>query len=154
MGDLFGKWVPGIWIQAILHVAHKNPQHTFQFLTKNPERYKEFEKDFSSNCWLGTTIEGGQWTRWDDLLCVDASVRFVSMEPLLSFDFDDFQYICETGVDWVIVGAQTNPYRQPKKEWIKDIIYLAKMYGIPLFLKNNLNYKPGIQEFPQMGVKR
>jgi protein gp37 len=43
MADLFGKWVPAEWIQAVLDVARANPQWNFLFLTKFPIRMAEFD---------------------------------------------------------------------------------------------------------------
>ena len=43
MADLFGDWVKMNWIERVIKVVKENPQHTFQFLTKNPKRYLEFE---------------------------------------------------------------------------------------------------------------
>jgi protein gp37 len=152
MGDLFGDWVPSWWIERVLEVVEYSPWHIYLFLTKNPRRYREFS--FPPNSWLGTTIEGGQWGRWEDMLLLDGKhVRFVSMEPLLAYDRDDLVYMLETGLDWLIVGAQTNPYRPVKKEWIVDIIRLTRRYGVPLFLKDNLGWPESnrIQEFPKRG---
>jgi protein gp37 len=84
MGDLFGDWVPTLWIAAVLEQVYKNPQHTFQFLTKNPKRLKDFNP-WPTNCWVGTTVtnqaDADERLPW--LLKVDASVLFVSHEPLL-----------------------------------------------------------------------
>lgn len=42
MTDLFGEWVPDAWIdQAFAYMALAS-QHTFQILTKRPERMKEY----------------------------------------------------------------------------------------------------------------
>lgn len=56
MCDLFGSWIPNEWIREILKECKKAPQHTYMFLTKNPERYKEFMLSYSENMWFGTTI--------------------------------------------------------------------------------------------------
>lgn len=39
MGDLFGEWVPDIWIEDVFAACKRAPQHTYLFLTKNPQRY-------------------------------------------------------------------------------------------------------------------
>ena len=54
-GDLWGEWVPNEWIEEVLKVVKKCPQHTFQFLTKNPQRYLDFEP-LPDNSWAGTTV--------------------------------------------------------------------------------------------------
>jgi protein gp37 len=84
MADLFGDWVPWEWIKRVLSAAHMNPQHTFQFLTKNPARYQEFNP-WPDNCWLGTTVTNQEDAdaRVPELLKAQAKVRFVSAEPLL-----------------------------------------------------------------------
>jgi protein gp37 len=42
MTDLFGKWVPDEWIDDIFAVMAMCPQHTFQVLTKRPERMRQY----------------------------------------------------------------------------------------------------------------
>lgn len=42
MSDLFGRWVPDEWIDLIFAVMALCPQHTFQILTKRPERMADF----------------------------------------------------------------------------------------------------------------
>ena len=36
MGDMWGSWVDCEYIHQIIDIAANNPQHIFQFLTKNP----------------------------------------------------------------------------------------------------------------------
>jgi len=90
MGDLCGDWVPTDCIAAILESGpYKCPQHTFQFLTKNPKRYQEFNP-WLSNCWLLTTITNQQDAdeRIPELLKAEAPVLGVSVEPMLgAIDF-------------------------------------------------------------------
>jgi protein gp37 len=84
MADLFGDWVPSFWINGVLATAMLAQHHTFQFLTKNPKRLREFNS-WPANCWVGMTVtnqaDADERLPW--LLQVDASVRFVSHEPLL-----------------------------------------------------------------------
>ena len=57
MADLFGDWVPEEWIEAVLNRTQRADysHHTYQFLTKNPRRLKDFNP-WPSNCWVGTTV--------------------------------------------------------------------------------------------------
>lgn len=145
MCDLFGEWIPAEWIKKIINITRKCPQHTFQFLTKNPMRYLEFK--FPENCWLGHTIDKYTDDKFlgNEYLKEIPSVKFISFEPLLS----DMSGIDLNGIDWVIVGAMTGPNPiKPNKEWIEDVINLAKDKNIPLFLKGNLCWSENIQEFP------
>ncbi len=165
MADLFGSWVPRAWIDLVLeairtrvdydlYVQTRHPDLrktslVFQFLTKNPKRYGEF--DFPSNCWLGTTVD--RWQSWNLKDLADTpnkNLKFVSFEPLLSemchLALD--HHASET--DWAIVGAQTGPgAKPPKKEWVEEIIGTARAHGIPLFLKDNLHWPEKIQEYPK-----
>jgi protein gp37 len=143
--DLWGDWIPKEWIEEVLKVVKMCPQHTFQLLTKNPQRYVDFE--LPNNTWAGTTVTSNEdYGRAIIMKKVKVPVRFLSIEPLLeevNFDLHDIQ--------WIIIGAQTgrNPLR-PKQEWIEKILSNAKKLGIPIFLKNNLRpyYPSSIQQFP------
>lgn len=134
MADLFGEWVPKDWIEKILGVVSQNPQHTFQFLTKNPERYLEF--DFPENCWLGTTCES--WAKYERVIWLiekkmaSGNKTFISIEPLLGEWKWKFQKD-KKFIDLVIVGAMTGPNAiEPKQEWIKSIKHKN------IFYKNNI----------------
>jgi len=113
MSDLFHESVPNEWIDQIFAVMALARQHTFQILTKRPERMREyFERNFHphhigaradilvpgshdrvaamafplANVWLGVTVEDQRRAheRIRDLLNTPAHVRFLSMEPLLN----------------------------------------------------------------------
>lgn len=148
MGDLFGDWVPEKWVESVLDIARECPQHTFQFLTKNPERYLDF--DFPDNCWLGTSVDGRDFKtdheRTKIMEHVDATVRFLSVEPILGNVESNISF---AHFNWVIIGAQTGPdAKAPKDWWIQAIM---KNYRGPIFLKDNLNWLEKIQEWPKTG---
>lgn len=127
MADLFGDWVPDFWIKPIIKVAKENPQHTFQFLTKNPKRYLDF--DFPENCSLGTTIDYPHQARLNYLKQAKANHKFISFEPLLG----DMSALDLSGIDVCIIGADsTKGATPPKKEWIDSIEHHNK------FFKNNI----------------
>ena len=146
-GDLFGDWVPADWIDKVLDVARACPQHTFQFLTRNPERYLSI--DFPDNAWTGTSVNSDRdRDRAEMLRSVRAPVRYLSIEPLLgpvTFDL--------TGIGWIIVGAMTgrNPVL-PETAWIDGIVAAARNNRIPVFFKANIetHYPDGrlFKEFP------
>ncbi|MBA7575646.1 hypothetical protein ES708_17478 [subsurface metagenome] len=50
----------------------------------------------------------------------------------------DIMCMLMAGINWVIIGAQTKPYKPPKIEWVKEIVEAADRAGIPVFLKDNL----------------
>ena len=72
----------------------------------------------------------------------------VSFEPLLapipSNALSDLAEFC----DWFIIGAQTNPNRQPGKQWVESIVKIARLCNIPVFIKDNLEWPEKIQQLP------
>lgn len=151
MGDMFDQSVPRSWILRVIRVTLENPQHTFMFLTKNPSRYSEFM--FPSNCWLGTTVNTQNDVYRILQLCQNENnpnednIKFISFEPLygpVRMVFHDPDHV----VDWIIIGAQTNPLKKPAKRWVLELINQARCIGAKIFLKDNLGWRYKIQEFP------
>lgn len=54
MTDLFGEWVPDEWIDRMFAVMALTPQHTYQVLTKRPERMREYIQRHSAYPLAGT----------------------------------------------------------------------------------------------------
>lgn len=155
MGEPFGKSIPYIWIYDLLNICSLCPQHIFQILTKNPKEALDFA--FPDNVWLGVTVTSpSDWFRVPLLLRSKAKTKFISFEPLLEDVFDSPDLPSFSGfpyIDWVIIGAQTQPYLKPDHDWVYNIIDKARKEGIPVFLKNNLHWQEEIQEFPTLGAK-
>jgi len=136
MSDLFHEEIPLEFIQDVFTVMNGNRQHTFQVLTKRSERLRGFSSllDWSENIWMGVTIENNNYVhRADDLRLVDASVKFISLEPLLR-PVPDLEL---TGIDWLIVGGESGPGARPMRtEWVLDIKRRCEIdYQIPFFFK-------------------
>ena len=151
MGELFNEHYPASWFGNILHTFYGCPQHTFLVLTKNPDEAKK--SAFPDNVWLGVTITSElDWPRVPQLLRSDAKLKFISFEPLLDDVFKDPKLAAFHGfsyVDWVIIGAQTQPYLKPHHDWVYNIIDRARHEGIPVFIKNNLRWPEKIEEMPK-----
>jgi protein gp37 len=149
MADLFGDWVAGSTILLVLETVKKCPQHTFQFLTKNPERLRLFNP-WPENAWVGATtadLEGFQRAQ-GAMKYVVAPVRYISAEPLLCLLPSLFT------VDWVIIGAQTGAgARARNKKWVKTLTNDAKARDIPVFHKNNLGELAVYKEFPKEKIQ-
>ena len=83
-------------------------QHTYQILTKRSDRVRSLapELSWNENIWMGVSVEDKRVIhRLDDLKYVPASVRFLSLEPLIGpLDNLDLE-----GIDWVIVGGESGP---------------------------------------------
>lgn len=156
-GDMLGSWVPKEWIHVFFHKAvRKRPDVIFQFLTKNPERYWEFDFREFKNCWFGTSVDGTDRTK-NNLHCLVCSIdwqgiKFVSFEPLLNpieIELDFFREL-----DWIIIGADsTRGAKKPPDEWAADLIKQARRAHIPVWVKDNYGYPETIKEFPK-GVSK
>jgi protein gp37 len=138
------------------------PQHRFYLLTKQPQELAKWSP-FPPNAWVGVSA-------WDAsslivacryLAGVKATVKYISLEPLLSW--------CQTvwatpahelnlaGITWLIIGAQSKPSIPVPGEWVDDIVSSAKSAGVAVFLKNSLRYLVEdehfkfelLQEFPR-----
>lgn len=137
MSDLFIDKVPVSFISKVWKTMEETPQHTYQILTKRPDRMAEIlgMEDFKAlpNVWLGTSVEDERviW-RLDALRKVPAFVRFVSFEPLIgSVANSDL-----TDIHWAIAGGESGPnarYMDP--EWVHEIERLCRRFGTAFFFK-------------------
>ena len=137
MSDLFHKDVPDDIIIKVFETMNKAYWHTFQVLTKRPERVLAMDKagllKWSSNIWMGTTVENDKYiNRIDKLRKTKANIKFLSCEPLLG----SLKDISLEGIDWVIVGGESGPKsREMKKEWVLELKELCEKEGVAFFFK-------------------
>ncbi len=163
MSDLYHELVPDEFIRQVWTRMEVAAHHTFQILTKRPERMRDLSRRLPllPNVWLGTSIENGRWVgRADALRATHATVRFISAEPLLG----DLRSLDLRGIDWLIVGGESagpparalvrpagrpgghgdNPRRattypvEPKPEaltWVRDLRDRAARTGVAFFFK-------------------
>jgi protein gp37 len=135
MSDLFHAAVPEEFIARVWDVMARASEHTFQILTKRPERMAEAAKHLQvlPNVWLGTSIESAEYlSRLDDLRRARAYVRFVSFEPLLS----SVGQPNLNGVNWAIVGGEYGPQARPMdRDWVDDIHAACRTHDVAFFFK-------------------
>jgi protein gp37 len=135
MSDLFHESIPLEYIQKVFTVMNESPQHQFQILTKRSARLRELHSKlcWTGNIWMGVSVEVQEYTfRIDDLRSVPASIRFLSLEPLLG----PIENINLEGIDWVIVGGESGPGARPmKEEWVIMIRDLCVEQGVAFFFK-------------------
>src|SRR3984893_815600 len=84
--DLFHEAVPAEFVADVWRAMQATPQHTYQILTKRPDRMADITASLPvlPNVGLGTSVESTDYLgRINDLRKVNAAVRFVSFEPLL-----------------------------------------------------------------------
>jgi protein gp37 len=137
MSDLFHTDVPAEFIARVWASMKDTPRHTYQILTKRPDRMSEILSrapfEVLPNVWLGTSIEDGRvLSRLDYIRRVPAAIRFVSLEPLIgSVAGGDL-----TGIDWAIVGGESGPRaREMKPEWVDEIEAMCRRSGTAFFFK-------------------
>ena len=135
MSDLFHKSVPSDFIEAVFKVMNQASQHTFQVLTKRPNRVTQLEKrlNWTPNIWLGTSIESEKWLgRLVPLKKTGAQTKFLSLEPLLG----PLTGIDLSNIDWVIVGGESGPGARPMAaDWVREIRDICVNCGTPFFFK-------------------
>lgn len=135
MSDLFHPGVPDAFISRVFDTMKAADQHTFQILTKRPQRLVAMAESlpWPSNIWMGVSVENASYKfRIDQLRKVPAKVRFLSVEPLI----EDLGEIDLTGIHWVIVGGESGPRARPlKEEWVKSIRDQCVEAGVAFFFK-------------------
>lgn len=135
MSDIFHESVPFEFIDKIIEVIGKTPQHRYQILTKRAERMAEYfkNKPIPANVWLGVTVECRDTKyRIDYLRDLSASVKFLSCEPLL----EDLEKLNLHGIDWVIVGGESGLKARPmKEEWVLNIKGQVEKQNVAFFFK-------------------
>ena len=136
------------WREEAWDIIRRTPQHTYQILTKRPERIAEhLPRDWGdgyANVWLGVSVENQRHAYRADMLCdVPAQVRFVSAEPLLGPVTLAFNgtvsgraIIPIVLIDWVIVGGESGADARPmREEWARSLRDECQHYGTAFFLK-------------------
>ena len=135
MSDLFHEAVPAEFVDAVWGAMQATPQHTYQILTKRPDRMAAIiaSRPVLPNVWLGTSVENADYLgRINELRKVRAAIRFVSFEPLLgSVARPDL-----IGIQWAIVGGESGPRSRPMaEEWVAEIEAACRKSGTAFFFK-------------------
>lgn len=135
MSDLFHKDVPFSFIDKVIDIIYRTPQHRYQLLTKRADRMAEYflTHDVPQNAWLGVTVEAkSSKPRIECLRVLDAPIRFLSCEPLI----EDLGELDLSNIDWVIVGGESGPFGRPmKEEWVLNIKRQTDAQGVAFFFK-------------------
>jgi protein gp37/ParB-like chromosome segregation protein Spo0J len=142
MADIWGRWVPQAWIEAILDSVRAAPDWNFLFLTKFPTRMAEFE--YPENAWLGTTVD--LQVRVDAaekaFAKVNAPIKWLSIEPML----EPLQFTRLDLFNWIVLGGASpqskTPTWKPPFIWIYDLMKQAEAAGVPVYAKSNLLGSP------------
>lgn len=146
MSDLFHKEIPQRHISAVFDTMERASWHTYQVLTKRSSLLQKFVNNRYRNrlaprhIWLGVSVEDEKAaTRITHLQRANASVRFLSIEPLLA----PVGKLDLTGIDWVIVGGESGPHARPMdKQWVIDIRNQCVHAGVAFFFKQWGGHSP------------
>ena len=137
MSDLFQERADEKFIRQVWHVMQRAHWHSFQVLTKRPERMLALlskpEFPVLPNVWLGTSVESEDYLDRIDLLRrIPARVRFISFEPLLTPIIEPNL----EGIHWAIVGGESGPRARPMQEWwVEELHDACERQRVAFFFK-------------------
>ena len=137
MSDLFHPSVSSDFIESVWSVMEQTPQHSYQILTKRPDRMAELLSSVLPknlpNVWLGTSVEDRNVVhRIDELREVPAVIRFISFEPLIG----EVGAVSLNDIHWAIVGGESGPRaRRIRENWIDEIHDACRSHGTAFFFK-------------------
>lgn len=164
MSDLMGNWVPDEQIERVLNICRQADWHSFQLLTKNAPRLKQFQ--FPVNVWVGvsappTMMFGKKLSlnsqkrmverQMEVLETIEVPVRWMSIEPL---SFDIAPLLEDSPLQWAVIGAATNGAKayQPQAEWVENVLRVLDSQGTKVFFKGNLEWDEWREEFPEVNL--
>ena len=152
MSDLFHPSVSADFIHRVFAVMADTPRHTYQVLTKRSQRLASLadQLPWPSNVWMGVSVESERYSfRVRHLRSVQASVRFVSAEPLLG----SLAAVDLTGVDWLIVGGESGHRARPMDpQWVIELRDKCLHGNIPFFFKQWGEWMPAHLGSPAASV--
>jgi protein gp37 len=139
MSDLFHKEVPREFIDKVFDTMERADWHIFQVLTKRSSLMARYLKTrygpgrAPSHIWCGVSVEDAQAkSRINHLRVAPASIRFLSIEPLLG----PLGWLDLSGIDWVIVGGESGPgARTMDAEWVREIRDQCLTRNVAFFFK-------------------
>ena len=139
MSDLYGRWVPQEWIDAVFRAMADNPQWNFLTLTKFPKRAAELV--YPENVWIGTSVDlqarvkaaEGAFER------IECGVRWLSIEPMI----EPLTFTRPELFDWVVIGGASRSSQTP--DWTPPFSWIVKVAAqfleanpdVKIYLKTN-----------------
>jgi protein gp37 len=139
MSDLFHKEVPKSFIDSVFNTMEVANWHTFQVLTKRSSLMVRYlhsrygDELAPPHIWVGVSVEDAKnAVRLKHLQAAQASVKFVSFEPLLG----PVGRVDLAGIDWAIVGGESGPLARPMaEEWAIEIRDQCRAAKVAFFFK-------------------
>jgi len=148
MTDMFHSQVDPGFVQQILDVCRRFPEHVWIWLTKRPHHAAEWRLDWPPNTILGCSVgsgPGGEFPctthRIEQLRDVNVPRRWVSFEPLI----EPVGEVPLDHIDWMVVGGETaaaDDRREMDHEWARDLLAQARDAGVPYYFKQDSGRHP------------
>lgn len=167
MTDLFADFVTDEMLDEIFARVAMTPHHTYQFLTKRPERMLDYfttcphrmrvhawaktcpgagafikEQPWPlPNVWLGVSVEDERVKgRIDVLREIPAAIRWVSFEPLIG----DPGPLDLTGIHWAVIGGESGSrarFRDGFELAAAHLLGKCQSQGVAVFFKQMVQKK-------------
>lgn len=139
MSDLFHKHVPSSYLSKVFNTMEEADWHIYQVLTKRSSLLRKFINQryvvgsAPPHIWFGVSIENDRVvSRVAHLRSTNASVRFISIEPLIG----PIERLDLRGIDWVIVGGESGPRARPlDPHWVIEIRDQCAKSKVAFFFK-------------------
>ena len=139
VSDLFHKNIPTEYIARVFDTMERADWHIYQVLTKRSSLMRDFVHQHyrgqaaPPHIWLGVSIENAAaMTRLRHLKQTNASVRFVSFEPLLG----PLSAVNLEGIHWIIAGGESGPGARPMQiEWVRSLRDQCQAQRVAFFFK-------------------
>ncbi|MCR4965663.1 MAG: DUF5131 family protein, partial [Bacteroidales bacterium] len=128
------------WMDKSFALLEENPKTVAIFLTKAPD--KMHLDNVPGNAWMGVTVtcKKDLWrikSLKENIKCKNYHITF---EPL----FEDLGDIDLSGIRWIVIGTETGNCKgkiDAKKEWVENLVAVAKKYDCKIFFKEELACK-------------
>lgn len=160
LADVFDNQVPTRWRDDLWHLIDQTPNLDWLLLTKRPQNIAKMLPTAEigapvwgegwRNVWLGTTIEDRKrLENADHLRAVPATVRFLSVEPLL----EDLGEVDLTGIHLMIVGGESGPKaRTMHPAWVRSLREQCAAASVAFFFKQWGEHIPVVTDDPGEGL--
>ena len=128
------------WLDKSFDLLKQNPRTVGIYLTKAPNKMNL--DNVPDNAWMGVTVtcKNDLWrikSLKENIKCKNYHITF---EPL----FEDLGDIDLSGIRWIVIGTETGNCKgkiDTKKQWVNDLVKVARRYGCKIFYKEELARK-------------
>lgn len=152
--DLFAEGIPRHMISSVILHCYRSHENEYVFQTKNPARVGGFLDFFPPRFLIGTTAESNRHFQSMSIsptplerlkamrfLNLPSSQKFITIEPILRFDVDQFvDEIRQSYADTIYVGADSKGHHLPEPTGpeIGALVEGLRAAGKKVVLKPNL----------------